>query len=106
MALYNLYAGMGGGFGGATFQLQDEFDTHDAAIDYARVLAVEDYEGYAGCHGILSWDEVKDELCDENCSDQDVDDLYNEEIEGWIEYWAVDAEHDPDWDYDEGVSYK
>ena len=36
MALYNVYAGMGGGFGGATFIGTYECDSEEEATDLAR----------------------------------------------------------------------
>lgn len=105
MELFNLYAGLGGGFGGANFQLSDEFDSLFEAEEEARRLAIEEYESYEGTHGILSEADVRESYCDDNeisedeLSDEDeatIADLYIEEIEGWITYHAVLASEDLD----------
>lgn len=116
MALYNLYAGMGGGFGGCSYHCTEEYDTHEEALDAAMELAREEYQSYEGSHGILSWYDVAREVLAENGviesaddfdgNNEDIDnmlddelrelvhDAYNEEIEGWIDYKAVLASDD------------
>lgn len=91
MAKFDIYAGLGGGFGGAHFHLTDEFDSEEEAVEYAHYLAVEEYKSYEGCNGILSWEDCKQDLIESYGSidyDEEVDDYYLHEIEAWIEYWA------------------
>lgn len=92
--LYDIYAGLGGGFGGATFQATEEYIDEDSATEVAYEIAVEIYQSYEGMHGILCWEECKEILEEEwdEVTDEDVNDYYREEVEGWIEYYAV--EHD------------
>ena len=52
---YAIYAGLNGGFGGATFQYVDDFDSEYEALDAAYDKAVEEYESYEGCHGLMDW---------------------------------------------------
>ena len=106
MKEYNLYAGMNGSFGGpdyvGTLKAAEAFD----AEEIARRIAIEIYQQYEGMHGILSYEE-----CYEDCLEQyreDIDnksidkedifaialDRYWEEVEGWIGYYAVNAEED------------
>lgn len=101
--LYNLYSGMGGGFGGMTFSDQVLCDSQEEAESEAYQLAVEEYESYAGYHGIRSEEEVQEEYCEDNgVSEEDLteDDrteihcLYIEEVESWIEWKAVLASED------------
>ena len=56
-----------------------EFSFPDDAMNYARELAIEDYETYAGTHGILSYED-----CYEDCrvsgwfdtiSENEIDDM-------------------------------
>lgn len=112
MAKYNIYAGMGGGFGGPTYQDTDEFESEQAANEYARELAIEDYNSYEGYHGIRSWFECatdylmdngliedEDEVENYEFSEEereDIDDIYTEEVEGWIVYEARLYDEDPD----------
>lgn len=94
---YWLFGGMGGGFGGPNYLGSAEcFDAEEASRE-AYALAVEDYESYAGNHGVQSRDEVYEELepefdtIDEREIEQMVDEAYAEAIESWISYWAVEA---------------
>ena len=50
---YAIFAGLNGGFGGATFQYVDDFDSEDEALGAAHDKAVEEYESYEGCHGLM-----------------------------------------------------
>lgn len=97
MQKYNIYAGLGGSFGGATYRGTGDFKSYADAEQTAYELAVEEYESYEGLHGILSWHDVADENeLDYNEDSIDIDDLYQEELENWIEYYAVLASEDED----------
>ena len=99
MPLFDIYAGLSGGFGGAHFHKTEEFETIDEACLEAYHLAVEEYESYEGCHGIMSWDDCYEDLMESNDgiepSDDDVSDHYQEEIEGWVDYYAVPHTEEP-----------
>lgn len=112
MIKFNIYAGMSGGFGGATYQDTCEFHSKEEADKYARECAVEEYTSYEGCHGIRSWRECaadyliengliedEDEAEEYEFSDkerEDIDDIYTDEVEGWIVYEARVYDEDPD----------
>lgn len=101
---YKLFAGLGGGFGGAHFIKVEEFDTPEEADKYAYDLAVEEYEGYGGSHGLLDRDAVRNEMIFEyygideseiedgfdydEIDEETLQNRYTEEIEGWIEWRA------------------
>lgn len=94
MPRFKIYAGLSGGFGGANYRFTDEYETEEEACLAAYSEAVEEYESYEGCHGLLDWAECKEALLEEKeegeeITDEDVDDYYREEIEGWIEYYAI-----------------
>lgn len=91
MDRYNIYAGLGGSFGGANYKFTIEAKSKEEAEDIAYQEAVEEYEEYEGYHGLKTWAECAEELgVDvENEDSDDVNDLYNEEIESWIEYYAI-----------------
>lgn len=94
---YNIYAGLGGSFGGATYQGTGDFKSREAAEQAAYEAAVEEYEMYEGYHGILDWyDVAEEEGLDPNDEDNypEIDELYNEEKESWMEYYAVLTEED------------
>ena len=96
MTKYNLYAGLSGGFGGATYMGTYEFDTIEEASNEAYLLACEVYESYEGCHGIMSWEECEAELLEngEDFDEEDVNLYYMEEKESWLSYYAVPADED------------
>lgn len=93
---YDIYAGMSGGFGGANFIKTIDAETAEEADKYAYDEAWEEYESYAGYHGILSWDEIYDESKEagelDGMTDNKIEDyinnLYQEEVESWIEWYA------------------
>lgn len=41
--VYNIYAGLGGGFGGADFCDEAEFASEEDAMKYAREQAIQEY---------------------------------------------------------------
>lgn len=94
MPRFKIYAGLSGGFGGANYRFTDEYETEEEACLAAYNEAVEEYVSYECCHGLLDWAECKEALLEdteegEEITDEDVDDYYREEIEGWIEYYAI-----------------
>ena len=107
MERFHLYASLGGGFGGARYNQTIEAEDIEEAYEYAHDLAVEEYQSYEGLHGIMNWgdcyeDAMESGFIDESTMTEDeiatyVDDMYQEEIEGWIEYYAVkDEGQDPE----------
>lgn len=100
---YNIYAGLGGSFGGAQYHCTGDFNDEDEATQYAFELAVEEYESYEGHYGIKSWYDIAEEVelnPDDPDNEEEIDDLYNEERESWIEYYAILFEED---DLDEEI---
>ena len=105
--IYNLYAGLGGGFGGMQYHYTEEFDTREEAVDAAYQIAREDYESYEGLYGLMSWTDIKEEYCHENgltedqLTDEDyqmIDMSYEDELESWLSYAVTTVEEDPDHD--------
>ena len=93
MPKYNLYAGLGGDFGGANYITTEEFTSEEEARQEAYRLAVEEYESYEGLHGILDWDDCREAMMEDNNYEEpdpsEVNDYYLEEIESWIEYYIT-----------------
>lgn len=100
MKRYNIYAGLGGGFGGATYQYTADCKDKDEASDLAYQAAIEEYESYEGLHGIKTWEDCRDDIAEEDdvlpeeVSDDAVDVMYNEERENWIDFYAVPTDED------------
>lgn len=66
MPLFNLYAGLSGGFGGYQYHCTEEYDNKEEAQNAARELAIEEYQSYEGYHGLLSEEQAREEYCEEN----------------------------------------
>jgi hypothetical protein len=89
-----------------------EFASADEAMNYARELAIEDYEIYAGSHGILDYEE-----CYEDCkgsgwfdtiSENEIDDMvynhYQDCINSQIKYNIVEVDATKDNKYYENLT--
>lgn len=94
---FNIYAGLEGSFGGATYQGTGEFKNLDEASDVACKIAYEIYESYAGSDGVLDWCDVAESNNldpDDEDNAQDINDFYIDEVESRIEYYVVLTEYD------------
>ncbi len=114
MPFFKIYHGMGGGFGGAQYDYTGEFKDREEAMEEARRLAIEDYESFKGCHGIMDMDDCRRALLidagvDEDAiddyagdfetlmeeygvSDEDAAEMYEEELESWITFRVMPAD--------------
>lgn len=84
MGVWKIYAGLGGGFGGAHF-IRTYEGTKERAEKEAYYAAVEEYEGYEGLHGLRTIDEVMEE---EGVDHEEAQQIYNEEMESWLDYYV------------------
>ena len=66
MELYNLYAGLSGGFGGYQYHCTEEYNSKDEALEAARQLAIEEYQSYEGCHGLTSEEDILEQYLKDN----------------------------------------
>jgi hypothetical protein len=96
---FNIYAGLSGSFGGARYVGTVDCGDVIQAEDIAHEQAIEEYESYAGLHGLLTWNDIKDENPEE--SDDDIDLMYLEEMENWIESYVILTEEDGEVEEDE-----
>ena len=105
MSLFNIYAGLGGSFGGAVYRETMEFNDLNDAETYAYNLARDEYEQYEGLYGIKSWGDIAEEMGfdpdDDELSqerkeemEEEISDYYMEEVEQWIEYYVVPVEEE------------
>lgn len=89
MEEYNIYVGLGGDFGGAVYQGTVFAESYEEAEEYAHRLAIEEYQCCEGVRELKSWEDIEEEL-ELNDPDEDtVSKAYNEEVENWIDYYAV-----------------
>lgn len=106
--MYNIYAGLGGGFGGANYIGTIDCESLEDAYALAREYAVEEYDSYSGMYGVVDRGDIynnpEDFGLDEDWDEEDVDDVLDEEINSWIDYWAVPEDEDEDLD-DEDKEY-
>jgi hypothetical protein len=90
-----------------------EFPSPDDAMNYARELAIEDYESYEGSHGILSYED-----CYEDCrvsgwfdtiSENEIDDMvwnhYQDCINSQIKYEIIEVDESKSESYYEDVYF-
>ena len=103
MPFYKIYAGLSGGFGGATFQGIEEHINSGAAEEAAYYNACEQFESQEGA-GMEGWDDWMEEARN-NLEDFDGDEeeyqqaleeyasqLEAEARETWIEYWVEETD--------------
>ena len=96
MNKYEIFAGLTNGNEPPSHGIY-EFRNEQEATIYAYQLAVEEYQSYEGYHGILDWDECREDLqasgmlddLTENEIEDRVTDHYLENIESWVTYYAV-----------------
>lgn len=77
-----IYAGLGGGFGGANFS-RFYTGTREEAESEAWQDAVEEYEQYSGLHGLRSISDIMEE---DGVDEEDAITTYEEERESWLDY--------------------
>ena len=98
MGMFALYAGLAGGFGGATYQGTEEFDTEEEAMDAAYQLATEIFESYSGLYGVVGFEDIMEDpetYGIENFDSLSEDEQYNiineilrDECESWIDFYV------------------
>lgn len=89
--MYKIYAGLNGGFGGATYQETKHFESQNDAEFYALELACEIFERYAGrCYGVRSIEEIMNE---EHVDVEEANYIYMDERDGWLDYHVELAEN-------------
>ena len=88
--LYNIYAGLSGSFGGASYLYTHDYNSEIEAIDAAYQEAVYLYDEMANIYDIPSYDDCLS-LTE---SEEEAEDMYNEEIENWIDYYVVVTDND------------
>lgn len=92
---YNIYAGLGGGFGGAKYQYTSLYESKEEADEEAYQAASEEYESYSGYHGLLAYGDALETAMNDNPGKSEeelqdyIDELLEEDKESWIEYYSV-----------------
>ena len=83
--MWQIRYGLGGSFGGCDNMEWENTDAKDEqeAEQWAFEQACEEYNSYAGIHGIRSVEEIMEE---ENVEEFEAEEIYNEDRETWIDY--------------------
>ena len=101
MARYNIYAGLGGGFGGANYIETAEFASEEDAMSAAEATAREVYESYSGLHGLFDADEYMEEqypdfdaldVSEQNDIEVEMDALREEDFQAWAVFYVLEAD--------------
>lgn len=96
--LFNIYAGLGGGFGGARYMGTIDCENENAASDYAYELARDEYNLYEGMYGLFDPGDAYDNPEDYGLSDEptedEIEELVLEDMENWIDYKVIPANED------------
>lgn len=105
---YNIYAGLGGGFGGERYHSTILAENLEEAEDYAYSRAREEYEMYEGNHGLKDWYDCAEELGfdPDNITEEqekEVNVLYEESISDWVSFYAILTSEDTDVDEEDLV---
>ena len=97
---YNIYSGLGGGFGGAKYQYTGLFNSQEEATNEAYQQACEEYYAYSESHGLLTYEEAEEQAIDEGYTPDTEDfeayinEVLQEDIESWVDYYAVPTSED------------
>lgn len=97
MAQFEVYAGLGGGFGGAKYIETVEVANEEEASQIAYEYAVEEYESYEGLYGLVSYGDIVDNPeeygLDEDCQNEEyLWEAYEEERSTWLNYYVKEVQ--------------
>ena len=96
--VYNIYVGFSSRFGGAEFHTSEDFSSGADAVEYARDIAIQEYQSYEGCHGIYRLQDIQEEYqdfgLDDDFTEEELEKGYLEEIEPWVEYCVTPANNE------------
>ena len=96
MPKYRIYAGLGGGFGGAEYiKTTDDVEKSDAESE-AYEEACNIYYSYEGLHGLFNREDELEE--DPDLTDDDLDSMESDDKESWIEYWVEEDDESETFD--------
>lgn len=97
---YNIYAGLGGGYGGAKYQYTSLFESEEEAANESYYVAREEYTTYEGMRGLEDFSDAIEEARSMNpdLDDEELEsiaeEIYNSYVEDWIEYYVVPTDED------------
>lgn len=87
---WKIYAGLNGGFGGATYQFTTE---EPMTMDEAETLAYEEactyYDSHSNDNSLFNYEEALEE--NPEATEEELDEMYQEDLESWVDYWVEEA---------------
>lgn len=108
MPYFKIYAGLNGGFGGATHRYTDEFEDEYDAVDAAYSEGCSIYESFSYKEGLMNYTKAKEKALqdfedyDPNNSDHEeeleniIEEIIQEDMDRWITCWAEETESPQD----------
>ena len=90
MGYYKIYAGLGGGFGGAEYLWTDEYNSEDEAVEYAYSQACELYYGYQGLRGLFNREIALED--NPSLTEDELIEMELEDLETWIDYYVIETD--------------
>ena len=106
---FKIFAGLGGGFGGAEFQYIKEFASLEDAEEAAYSAALDIYDSYKGMHDLRTVSEIiEEDLQGKEYADlleeellAVAEEIYSEERESWLDYYVEEVTDDTQEDEDD-----
>lgn len=86
MGYYKIYAGLGGGFGGAEYLWTDEYTSEDEAVECAYSQACELYYDYQGFDREIALED------NPSLTEDELSEMESEDLETWIDYYVIETD--------------
>ena len=90
MGYYKIYAGLGGGFGGAEYLWTDEYTSEDEAVECAYNQACELYYDYQGLRGLFNREIALED--NPSLTEDELTEMEYEDRENWIDYYVIETD--------------
>ena len=86
MGYYKIYAGLGGGFGGAEYLWTDEYTSEDEAVECAYNQACELYYDYQGFDREIALED------NPSLTEDELSEMESEDLETWVDYYVIETD--------------
>ena len=86
MGYYKIYAGLGGGFGGAEYLWTDEYTSEDEAVECAYNQACELYYDYQEFNREIALED------NPSLTEDELSEMESEDLETWVDYYVIETD--------------
>ena len=86
MGYYKIYAGLGGGFGGAEYLWTDQYTSEDEAVECAYNQACELYYDYQGFDREIALEN------NPSLTENELIEMELEDLETWVDYYVIETD--------------